>query len=70
MLPPDSTVTTLADLQGKKLGIAGGPVDKSWLVIRAAAAQRHGIELDQAVEKDRRNARQGVCNLDRSSARP
>jgi NitT/TauT family transport system substrate-binding protein len=51
MLPPDSTVTTLADLQGKKLGIAGGPVDKSWLVIRAAAAQRHGIELDQAVEK-------------------
>jgi NitT/TauT family transport system substrate-binding protein len=51
MLPPDSTVTTLADLAGKKLGIAGGPVDKSWLVIRAAAAQRHGIELDAAVEK-------------------
>jgi NitT/TauT family transport system substrate-binding protein len=51
MLPPDSTVTTLADLAGKKLGIAGGPVDKSWLVIRAAAAQRHGVELDQAVEK-------------------
>jgi NitT/TauT family transport system substrate-binding protein len=51
MLPPDSTVTTLADLAGKKLGIAGGPVDKSWLVIRAAAAQRHGIELDQAVEE-------------------
>jgi NitT/TauT family transport system substrate-binding protein len=51
MLPPDSTVTSLADLAGKKLGIAGGPVDKSWLVIRAAAARRHGIELDQAVEK-------------------
>lgn len=51
MLPPDSTVTTLADLAGKKLGIAGGPVDKNWLVIRAAAAQRHGVELDQTVEK-------------------
>lgn len=51
MVPPDSTVTTLADLQGKKLGIAGGPVDKSWLVVRAAAAQRHGIELGEAVEK-------------------
>ena len=51
MLPPGSTVTSLADLAGKKLGIAGGPVDKSWLVIRAAAARRHGIELDQAVEK-------------------
>ena len=51
MVPPDSSLATLADLQGKKLGIAGGPVDKSWLVVRAAAAQRHGIELDQAVEK-------------------
>lgn len=51
MLPPGSTVTTLADLTGRKLGIAGGPVDKSWLVIRAAAAQRHGIELDKTVEK-------------------
>jgi NitT/TauT family transport system substrate-binding protein len=51
MVPPDSAVATLADLRGKKLGIAGGPVDKSWLVIRAAATQRYGIELDQAVEK-------------------
>jgi NitT/TauT family transport system substrate-binding protein len=51
MVPPGSTVATLADLTGKKLGIAGGPVDKSWLVIRAAAAQRHGVELDEAVEK-------------------
>jgi NitT/TauT family transport system substrate-binding protein len=51
MLPPDSTITSLADLAGKKLGIAGGPVDKNWLVIRAAAAQRHGVELDQTVEK-------------------
>jgi NitT/TauT family transport system substrate-binding protein len=51
VLPPDSTVTTLADLAGKKLGIAGGPVDKGWLVVRAAAAQRHGIDLDEAVEK-------------------
>ncbi len=51
VLPPDSTVTTLADLTGKKLGIAGGPVDKGWLVVRAAAARRHGIDLDEAVEK-------------------
>ncbi len=51
MLPPDSTVASLADLKGKKLGISGGPVDKNWLVIRALARQRHGIELDTAVEK-------------------
>ena len=51
MLPPDSTVASLADLKGKKIGIAGGPVDKNWLVIRALAQQRHGIELDTAAEK-------------------
>ncbi len=51
MLPPDSTVASLADLKGKKLGISGGPVDKNWLVIRALAQQRHGIELDTTVEK-------------------
>jgi NitT/TauT family transport system substrate-binding protein len=51
VLPPESTVASLVDLQGRKLGIAGGPVDKSWLVIQAVAALRHGIELDKAVEK-------------------
>jgi NitT/TauT family transport system substrate-binding protein len=51
MLPPDSTVASLADLKGKKLGIAGGAVDKNWLVIRALAQQRHGLELDGAVDK-------------------
>jgi NitT/TauT family transport system substrate-binding protein len=51
MLPPDSTVASLADLKGKKIGISGGPVDKNWLVIRALAQQRHGIELDTAAEK-------------------
>src|SRR5882672_2323433 len=51
MLPPNSTIASLADLKGKKIGISGGPVDKNWLVIRALAQQRHGIELDTAVEK-------------------
>jgi NitT/TauT family transport system substrate-binding protein len=51
MVPPDSPAASLADLAGRKLGIAGGPVDKSWLVMRAVGAQRHGIELDDAVEK-------------------
>ena len=43
-------VASLADLKGKKIGIAGGPVDKSWLVIRALAQQRHGIDLATAAE--------------------
>jgi len=51
MVPAESPIKTLADLEGKRLGIAGGPVDKSWLVIRAVAAQRDNLDLDGAVEK-------------------
>lgn len=41
----DSTAQTLADLVGQKIGIAGGPLDKSWLILRAYAAQEYGIDL-------------------------
>ena len=51
MLPPNSPVKSLADLRGKRLGIAGGAVDKSWLLIRALATQRHNLDLDSAVDK-------------------
>jgi NitT/TauT family transport system substrate-binding protein len=51
VVPAQSPIRTLADLQGKRLGIAGGPLDKSWLLIRALAKQQHGIDLDTAVDK-------------------
>jgi len=51
MLPPGSPVNSLSDLKGRKLGIAGGAVDKSWLLIRALATQRHNLDLDSAVDK-------------------
>ena len=35
MVPPDSSVKSLDDLKGKSLGVAGGPLDKSWLIIVA-----------------------------------
>ena len=35
MVAPDSPIKTLADLKGKKLGVAGGAIDKSWLLLRA-----------------------------------
>ena len=50
MVPQGSTVASLADLKGRSVGIAGGPVDKSWLLLQGLAAQRHGIELAAAVE--------------------
>jgi NitT/TauT family transport system substrate-binding protein len=47
---PDSGIDTLDDLRGRKLGIAGGPVDKSWLILRAYAKKTTGTDLKQIVE--------------------
>jgi NitT/TauT family transport system substrate-binding protein len=44
MVPADSHVRGLSDLAGLRLGVAGGPADKSWLLVRAAAL-RQGIDL-------------------------
>jgi len=44
MVPGNSTVAKLADLKGKKLAIAGGPLDKSWLLLQAVA-RRDGLDL-------------------------
>jgi NitT/TauT family transport system substrate-binding protein len=44
MVPANSTVAKLADLKGKKLAIAGGPLDKSWLLLQAVA-RRDGLDL-------------------------
>ncbi len=37
MAPNDSPVHAIADLAGRSVGVAGGPLDKSWLMLRAAA---------------------------------
>ena len=37
MAPKDSPVHAIADLAGRSIGVAGGPLDKSWLLLRAAA---------------------------------
>lgn len=44
-VPAGSPARTLADLKGGKIGIAGGPVDKSWLILRAYAARELGFDL-------------------------
>jgi NitT/TauT family transport system substrate-binding protein len=47
----DSPVQTLADMKGKKIGIAGGPLDKSWLILRAYAEQEYGMDLAAETEQ-------------------
>jgi NitT/TauT family transport system substrate-binding protein len=50
MVPPDSDIKSLADLKGRKIGVAGGPIDKSWLLIRGLATKRHDIDLAAVAE--------------------
>ena len=45
MVPPNSPIKTLADLKGKRLGVAGGPLDKSWLLIVAYSLRTAKIDL-------------------------
>ena len=49
--PPASPVRVLSDLPGRRLGIAGSTLDKSWLILRAHARRTLGVDLDAAVER-------------------
>jgi NitT/TauT family transport system substrate-binding protein len=46
----DSGIRQLGDLRGKRLGVAGGPVDKSWLFFRAYGRRVLGEDLAKVVE--------------------
>ncbi len=50
VVSPESGITGLQDLRGKRLGIAGGPVDKSWLIYRAYIKKLHGFDLADVVD--------------------
>jgi NitT/TauT family transport system substrate-binding protein len=44
MVPAQSPIRAVADLKGRKLAVAGGPLDKSWLLLQAFA-RRSGVDL-------------------------
>lgn len=50
MVPGDSDVNSLADLKGKKVGVAGGPLDKSWLMIKGLAQRDLEVDLGEVNE--------------------
>jgi NitT/TauT family transport system substrate-binding protein len=50
MVSQESPIRTIADLDGKKIGVAGGPLDKSWLLIQALAKRNHGLDLSAGNE--------------------
>jgi NitT/TauT family transport system substrate-binding protein len=50
MVPPGSPIASLADLKSKRLGIAGGPLDKSWLMLRAYTRRTFGFDLGEVAQ--------------------
>ncbi len=51
LVPPDSPVQDLGGLAGATIGIAGGPIDKSWLILQAYARQVLGLDLASATDQ-------------------
>ncbi len=51
VVPNNSPIKSISDLAGKKLGIAGGELDKNWLLLQALAKQQNQLELNTSLEK-------------------
>ncbi|KQP04633.1 ABC transporter substrate-binding protein [Methylobacterium sp. Leaf93] len=50
MVPAGSAIAGLKDLVGKRLGVAGGPLDKNWLLLKAQAKDAAGIDLESQAQ--------------------
>jgi len=50
MVAKDSPIYSVKDLNGKRLGIAGGELDKNWLLLQALAGQQQ-LDLNASVDK-------------------
>lgn len=50
VVPRDATIRKLSDLKSKKIGIAGGGLDKNWLLLREAAKKAGAIDLEKEAE--------------------
>ncbi len=51
MVPGDSEAQSLPDLEGGRIGIAGGPLDKSWLILQAYSRRALGFDLKTGTEQ-------------------
>ena len=47
----NSDIHSIKDLAGKRLGIAGGGLDKNWLLLQGLARKTYNIDLDKTTEK-------------------
>lgn len=50
LVSKNSDAKTFLDLEGKTLGVAGGPVDKTWLILRAYSKYKYNKDLVDIVK--------------------
>jgi NitT/TauT family transport system substrate-binding protein len=50
MVPQSSSINDVEDLKNAQIGIAGGSIDKSWILIRAYTMKVHGYDLAKYIE--------------------
>ncbi|WP_420851738.1 ABC transporter substrate-binding protein [Qingshengfaniella alkalisoli] len=51
LVPESSDAQALVDIKTGKIGIAGGPLDKNWLLLRAFGIQEHGFDIAETSEQ-------------------
>jgi NitT/TauT family transport system substrate-binding protein len=52
LVRPDAGLQVWADLRGRRLGVAGGGLDKSWLLLRAYSRKTIGVDAAELVRPD------------------
>ena len=50
MVPKDSYINSINDLKNVQIGIAGGSIDKSWILIRAYTIKKFGYDISKNIE--------------------
>lgn len=50
MAPAGTSIKTLADLKGRKIGVVGGPLDKNWILLKTYAKKAAGLDLEKSAE--------------------
>ena len=50
MVPENSKIKKMEDIKGHKIGIAGGSIDKSWILIRAYSLKILNFDISKSIE--------------------
>src|SRR5919197_1623333 len=62
MVPANSSIRSVADLRGKKIAVAGGPLDKSWLLLQGLARRSRSLASPSKAAGRPRTSRRSIAS--------